>query len=244
MAIALSLFGAANFTYPIGQSRIPFVVPSSGTMGNNGALSGITALATAYPNAYCYFPSGAISAGSAAGWYYATFSSTTAATIFNNTYSSGTPSIPASPTSFATTGPGAYTQTTSSFVAAYVLSIPGNLIGINGAIRITGVFSTNSSAGGKDVLFQYGNYNINSHTQTTNLNYGFMSGFANRGITNVQVPLNNSEASDGPDAGGTLATGSIDSTVAQNLTIYWFLATATDTVTIENIQVEFIPGVS
>src|SRR5579859_1785192 len=92
---------------------IPFIVANTGTMGNNGALTLGTALPSTYANAYVYLPANAISAGSAAGWYFCQFSSTTVGTVFNNTYSSGTPQIPAALVSFATTGPGAYTGVTT-----------------------------------------------------------------------------------------------------------------------------------
>src|SRR5260221_11452742 len=38
------------------QCAIPFISPSSGTMGNNGALSGITALRQTYPAAWFVVP--------------------------------------------------------------------------------------------------------------------------------------------------------------------------------------------
>jgi hypothetical protein len=228
----------------LGQSHIPFVLVSSGTMGNNGALSGLTAVASIYPNAYVYLPSGAISSGSAAGWYYAVFSSTTAATVYNNTYTSGTPTIPTSPTAFATTGPGAYTQTTGSNIAAYTLAIAGNTIGVNGTISVTGNRSNNNSAGGKQITVNYGSYVFGIRSQTTDLNIAIVSGFANRGVANVQAPIANALMNvAGSGTAAALVFGAIDSTTSQNLVINMQLATATDTMTLENIVVQLIPGV-
>src|ERR1700693_852831 len=96
---------------PVIQNAIPMILPSSGTIGNNGALSALTALPTIYANAYLYFPAGAIVAGSLAGLYYCIMSSTTAGTIYNNTYDTTLgvmPTIPANPVPFVTPGPGAY----------------------------------------------------------------------------------------------------------------------------------------
>ena len=77
--------GAINDCYPtLGQTGIPFVIPSSGTMGNNGALAVTTALDYAYPASYVRLPAGAIQTGSAAGWYYAVWSSASTATVYNN----------------------------------------------------------------------------------------------------------------------------------------------------------------
>jgi hypothetical protein len=212
-------------------------------MGNNGALSGLTAVATTYPNAYVWMPSGAISAGSAAGWYYATFSSATAATVFNNTYTSGTPAIPGSPTAFVTTGPGAYTQTTGSNIAAYTLAIPGNTIGVNGSIQIVGVRTFNNSAGAKTFTTNYGAYAFSTLASTTTTTFGFLGGFSNRAVANVQVPLTNANASIAGNA-VALVYGAIDSTSAQNLVMNMQLAVNTDNMTLENTVVQMIPGVT
>jgi hypothetical protein len=233
---------ASTLPYVMGQSHIPLVLVSSGTMGNNGALSGITAVATTYPNAYVWMPAGAISSGSAAGWYYAVFSSTTAATVYNNTYTSGTPAIPGSPTAFATTGPGAYTQTTGSNIASYTLAIAGNTIGANGSIQITGSRTHNNSAGGKTLTYNYGSYAFGALTATTSLSGGFFGGLSNRGVANVQVPLTNPNGGTGT-TGSAIGFGAIDSTSSQNLVMNLQLATATDTMTLENIVVQMIPGV-
>jgi len=228
--------------YPLGQSRIPFVLVSSGTMGNNGALSGITAVANAYPNAYVYMPAGAISSGSAAGWYYAVFSSTTAATVYNNSYSIGTPTIPASPTAFATTGPGAYTQSIGSAIASYTLSVAGNAIGPNGSLRTMGSFSYNNSASVKQVQIGYGSFFLGSANPTSSLNTGFITGFVNRQATNVQTTLQAQTLGQGPSS-NNLNFGAVDTTQAQNFVVNLKLVTATDTMTLETVDVELIPGV-
>jgi hypothetical protein len=224
----------------LGQSHIPFVLVSSGSMGNNGALTGLTAVATTYPNAYVWMPAGAIASGSLAGWYYAVFSSATAATVYNNTYTSGTPAIPGTPTPFATTGPGAYTQTTGSNIAAYTLAIAGNTIGVNGTVYIIGSHTNNNTAGAKTFSANYSSYSMGSQIGGANIGQGFIGGFSNRGVANAQVSLTS----------GSLTTttivpnfGAIDSTSAQNLVMNLQLATATDTMTLENIVVQLIPGV-
>jgi hypothetical protein len=226
----------------LGQSTLPLVLVSSGSMGNNGALTGITAVPTAYPNAYVYLPAGAISSGSAAGWYYAVFSSTTAATVYNNTYTSGTPTIPASPTAFVTTGPGAYTQTTGSNIASYTLSIAGNTIGVNGGISVSISKSNNGTSNNKIFSASYSSFTFATTTLTTNAGGGGSAGFVNRGVTNVQVANPNANFL-GNSTSGTTVYGAIDSTSAQNMAISMQLATATDTMTLESAVVELLPGV-
>lgn len=230
--------------YPLGQARVPFVYVSSGTMGNNGALSGLTALQHAYPDAYVYLPAGAIAAsgpGSAAGWYYAQFSSATAATVYNNTYTSGTPQIPASPTAFSTTGPGAFTQTTGSYIPGYTLSIAGGTIGINGSVEIKALANNNSSVNNKTVRIQFGGaMNLAVITQTSSNGSALAAGFSNCGKATAQViyPYD-IEATTGGAVYGLVNTAN-----AQQVQVYFNLATATDTMVIENVQVNLIPGVA
>lgn len=226
----------------LGQSRVPFVMPSSGSVGNNGALSGITAVAVIYPNAYVYMPAGAISSGSLAGWYYGVFSSTSAATLYNNVYTSGTPAIPGSPTAFSTTGPGAYTQTTVSLISSYQLTIAGNTIGLNGSVRTFKLGTYNSTAGNKIFRDSFGSTVFSGFTGTTTTQVGIIGGFSNRGATNVQVSF----VENGTGIASSSAafdTGAVDTTINQNYIVQVELATATDTLTLEGVLVELLPGV-
>lgn len=229
----------------LGQANIPFVLLPSGSIGNNGAwTTSNAAQATAYPNAYCFVPLHAISASSAAGWYYCTFSTTQAATLFNNTYTSGTPTIPASPTPFVTTGPGAYTQTTGSNIASYTLAIAGNTIGLNGTVHIEGNVSHNNSAGNKILTTNYDSYAFGTFTDTTSLNRALIGGFSNRGATNVQVPLSNSSlAVPATGSAGALTYGAIDSTATKNLVFNLQIASGSDGMVLESAAVELMPGV-
>jgi hypothetical protein len=171
----------SSVPYTLFSTGIPFIIVSSGSMGNNGALTITGAVASIYPNAYVYLPSGAISSGSAAGYYYAIFSSTTAATVYNNTYTpgSGVPTVPASPTAFSTTGPGAYTQSASP-PNPFSVVVPANALSINGKIEID-AFSTQTSGSSFMALF------VGSLYTQSNSNYLFQSTkwkASARGVTN------------------------------------------------------------
>lgn len=243
-ALTYSKFSIApsSIVSQLGQQTLPMVLVSSGTMGNNGALSGLTAVATAYPNAYCSLPAGAIATGvpAAQTWYYCEFSSTTAATVFNNTYTSGTPAIPGSKTPFATTGPGAYTQTTGSNIAGYTLAIPGNTLGLNGGVQVKIARTNNNSAGGKTVTGNYSTFAFATVTLTTGVGNSWPEAiFANRGSTNVQISGGNF----GANFSQTPLYSAIDSTAAQNLVMNMQLGTATDTMTLESVVVELLPSV-
>lgn len=232
-------------TLRIGHAHIPFVLVSSGTMGNNGALSGVTAVPDTYDGSYVYFPANAIAAGVAAGFYWTVWSSPTAATVYNNIYTSGTPVAPSSPTAFVTTGPGAYTQTTGAYIVCYTLPIPGNTIGVNGTVRANGTISANNSATAKAVRLVFaGSMVLGAAGMSSTRNMGFVGGFSNRGVTNKQIPY--SAAGLAHTATATaLEYASIDTTASRDLTVWLnLLTTNTDTVILEGIDVELIPGVT
>lgn len=234
--------------YIIGQSGVPFILAGSGSMGNNGALTLTTALAStpAITSAYVYLPAGAIASGvpAAAGWYYALFSSTTAATVYNNTYTSGTPAVPASPTAFATTGPGAYTGI-STAVNAYQLTIPGNTFGLNGGIEVSAAWSYTNAAGTKTMAMSYGSFAFLSFTATTTATQTGFWGLKNAGATNAQIATSIGGNSPLGNSTGSLATGSVDTTSAQTLSFPLTNATpATNNLMLGPVTVEVIPGVA
>src|SRR5574343_19418 len=135
----------------LAQGAVPLIIPSSGSIGDNGALSGIAALPTTFTSAFMYFPTHAISGTSTAGWYYVVMSSTTAGTIYNDVYMSGLPAAPATPTAFATTGPGAFTQTAATDIDMLQISIPANLLGATGSVRVDAPFGIADTATQKTV---------------------------------------------------------------------------------------------
>jgi hypothetical protein len=235
--------GGYTVPYNLISTAIPFVVVSSGTMGNNGALSGITAVISAYPNAYVYLPANAISAGSAANWYYAVFSSTTAATIYNNVYTSGTPTVPASPTAFVTTGPGAYTQTTGAYIKGPTITIPANTVGINGQLFIQSSFSANNNANNKffsvAIDLPLAGVLIPSSAITTSVGESIQVVFASRGINSRQTSRLISRTSQGVLT--SYSTQTYDMTASHTIFPEIQLSVATDTSTMEIFQVTVNP---
>lgn len=237
--------GDINDCYPtLGQTAIPFIYPSSGSMGNNGALTMTTALDLVYANAYVYMPANAIAASISAGWYYAVCSSTTVCTLYNNVYTTGNPAIPSSPTAFSTTGPGAYTQTTGSSIAAYQLSIPAYQLGPYDGLQVSFSSEYNTSANNKSFSMSYGGTSFGSVTYTTNHVAGCLWGFRNRGVTNAQAPLlSPNNCGTGNSAGG-FNTGAISTTAAQTLQMFINMTTATDYQILQGVTVQFLPGVN
>ena len=230
------------------QCGIYMGVPSSGTIGDNGALSAITALPAIFSGGcYLRFPANAIAAGSAAGMYYCVMSSTTAGTIYNNVYTSGNPSIPASPTPFVTTGPGAYTQSTASQITVLNPTMPGGLLGANGSIKIVTFEEHNNSAGTKALIHYFGGSVLaNPSAFTTSIGSRIESRAQN--INNQAVQRFGSTAS-GLAAAGAItatagATGSSAINTANDVAIAFThnLSVATDTQGIVYAEIQVTPG--
>lgn len=218
---------------------LPIILPSSGSIGNNGALTGLTALPTTFTKCYMYFKSGAISAGSAAGLYYVTMSSTTAGTIFNNTYTGGIPTVPTSPTAFSTTGPGAYTQTTAADIDLITGNLPANILGETGVIKVDSLFNYTNSAGAKTLKYKLGADAFMSIAPTTTASIEVRKTIANMGVTNKQTFNTN------PNNGVAVSTaptyGTTDTTAATTVKITAQLATATDYVIVSNYAIVVAP---
>lgn len=233
----------SNNPVPLGrsivQAGIPFVVPSSGTMGNNGALSGIAAVPSAYPSAYVFLPANAISAGSAAGLYYAVFSSTTAATVYNNTYTSGQPTVPASPTAFVTTGPGAFTQVTTE-VTLITATIPANALGLNGRTEARADYTWTSSANTKTPRIRLGVTAVYAGTSSTSTGAIVQASATNRNNASSQKVSGQHLSSSGAVA-YSAGTAAIDTTANADLTITLQNSSATETQILESYQVLVFP---
>ena len=177
----------------LAQTAIPFVIASSGSMGNNGALTGLTALPATYSNGcYIYLPAGAIASGvpAAAAWYFAIMSSATAGTVYNNTYSSGQPYVltASTATAFATTGPGAFTGVATA-VTGPNWTVPANMMGPNGVLELAAVYGCAGTTSSKTCAIKLGSATIYTLATTTAANVACLALLTcqNQGQTNAQV---------------------------------------------------------
>lgn len=222
------------------QTGIKRGIPSSGSIGNNGALSGLTAMPVTYSGGiYLYFPANAIVAGSAAGFYWTVMSSTTAGTIYNNTWSSGVPTAPASPTAFATTGPGAYTQSTSEITISSI-TLPGGMMGANGVLRTIPTYSMANTANNKTFRQKLGGTQTHGYVVPSYATLQMMLIIRNCGVQNLQASVTNLDgigATTSAIVQSTIDTSS-DQTVLQTVQ----LATATDFVVLEGSTMEVLPA--
>lgn len=230
------------------QWGIPVILPSSGSIANNGALTLTTALPTTFPNCWMFFPAGAIAAGSAAGVYFVQMTDTTHGTIFNNKLGTagGPPTIPALPTAFVTTGPGAYTQTTATNPILVSIPIIGGSLGINGAIRFEGVFQRPGNTDSYSNTMYYGGVAIATLSNPgTSLIWGpFKRTMRNLGSQAVQVLTNTLTdfPSDVLISGSATSFLAVNSANDQNLEFSSFISTATDYSILLGVTVEILPS--
>ncbi len=222
--------------YPVGRfaglykCAVPVGLPSSGSVGANGALSLTTALDKAYPNGiYLYFQAGALYAGSVAGYYYTVMSLNNSGTVYNNLLGNGAPTRPANPTPIVSASIGAYTQVTASDLTGLTLPIPAGLLGTEGSLEAKFTWVTNNSANGHSFKTRYDNYLIHDVAYSNNTFAAGILGFTNitasvqKGLSALGVGLGLSSG-----IASTQTTGAVDSTTDKNLTVAINNAVATD----------------
>jgi hypothetical protein len=227
-----------NVPYMLSKSGVPFVKAPTGTMANNGAVTFGTALPRTYSNgAWIWYAAGAVAAGvpATASWLWTVMSSTTVGTVFNSTYSSGTPTI-GTATPFVTVGPGAFAGDTSE-VTAITISQPAGAMGLNGLLEWLLNFSTVSNANAKTVKFKFGGTTYTSETVASLVGSSFLGFVQNTGVASAQIggpAATTSHAGVGNNSGANV-TSAIDTMGgAVSLTVTITATTATDYVVLEN----------
>lgn len=224
--------GVSGVPYFLGMSAIPFIGLSSGSVAANGAISAITALPFVYPAAYCYFPANILATsgpGSTAGWYYCTFSSTVAGTAFLNSYTSGAPVIPASPTA-VTAGQGAFTGVTG-LIQGQTLTLPANSLGVNGGLRVRHWAHTTNSAGTKAMGVYWngiGGTGLRAVSLTTSVTYQDDFYVLNTGVTNNEDASISTTGGVFSATAGAVTAIAIDTTAATTIAMAQNRNTATD----------------
>jgi hypothetical protein len=203
--------------------------PAAGTTGYSSPLPYVVG------NSYSYFPTNAIYSGSTAGWYWTNWNSLTTGTVYNNTYTTGMPVIVASPTAFATTGPGAYTAQTGRVLGPNI-SMAGNLMGLNGSIESSIFLTCAKSSGNKGAAVAFAGNIIGTmgSTSTSTSGIGGMISLSNRGATNLQVSTAMSGVGAGDYTAGNVVptVTTVDTTAAQIIGVSMGLLSLTTDVVI------------
>lgn len=228
----------------VARSQIPLIGLSSGSVAANGAISGITALPQIYPRAFCYFPANILATAIAAGWYYCTFSSTTAGVAFLNSWTPGTapPTIPTSPTA-VTDGKGAFTGDTSE--QQLIIPIAAGALGANGQIEVFARSGHTNSAGTKTFRIRFGGAAGLAYlqaTQTTTIFGHYYSVIGNAGTEATQEGSGWGVISTGTAFGQVTQLGTVDTTAATDVRIANVRNTATDNAVIEAFYVRLAYG--
>jgi hypothetical protein len=233
-----SLVSGDGIVRTLAQSGIPFILPSSGNIASNGNLSSLTGLPAAMGWSYLYFPAGAVYAGSAAGWYLCNMTGATFGTIYNNTYLSGQPSLPASPTPIVAAGPGAYTQTTGIDIPGPQAVVEAGAMGPNGAIQWERVTYTPNNANNKVINTYLGATVMCGHTATTITATGAAGTIKNRGdaAKNTSISTTYGDAN-----AGSIKRTTVDTAQAQIVSHALQLAVATDYAIIESFGFYICP---
>jgi len=194
----------------------------------------------AFANCYLYLPAGALFAGSLAGQYLGQMSSTTLIQFYNNTYTSGSPSVPPTLVPFVCTGPGAFTQTTAALLSMFTSPVPANAMGPRGSVKITALYQNNNSAGAKTFTTKFGGTQTLSTSATANQSTSTVREIYNSGASNVQTTAANGLTGTGVAAGATQHLAK-DTALAQDIAGQVQLATATDWVGVDFFRTELFP---
>jgi hypothetical protein len=228
--------------FVLGQSGLPFILPSSGSVGNNGAVTLTTALPRTYAACFMYFQSGALYAGSTPGFYYTAMSSTTVGTVYGNLYQGGQPLVPSTLTPIVATGPGAYTQliTGSNAVTAASFTLPGNTMGLNGQCeyRLTWQFPNNANS--KQINTIFGGVNIAGDGETSATWRAGWHMVRNAGQTGVQTSFGSTSGDVG--TGTAINSLAVDTTAGQACYFTMYMATATDFIVLESYSITVTPS--
>lgn len=165
-------------------------------------------------------------------------STPTVGTVKNNTYTSGVPTIPTSPTPFVTTGPGAFTGSTTEITGPN-LTVPGNLLGTQGSMQKLSYWDTTSSANTKNVKWTLGGSLISQFSASNVVGNSFLWTFSNDNSTSAQI-TNNSSYGAGANFSAVVRQ-SVDTSTNQVMAITFTRATATEIMMLDRAIFTILP---
>ncbi len=207
----------------------PFVIlPGDGAavgMFFTGTAGAFTLSAAILTNAWnelkgcwCYLPANFGGSAYPADWYWAVFSSDTAGVLYTDTYASGVPIRPVSPTPFPVNLTGWLNQTAAEITGPTGFTLEGGAMGKNGVIK-SHIRTLGNNSGTKTYRVYLGSAVIGMVTPTTYPNMEVILSSRNQGIETLQ---NNSRTTGVGGAGATVSAAeytAVDTTVPQNMAI-------------------------
>lgn len=221
----------------LAMGSIPTIIANSGTVATNGTVTLGTALQLTYPQAWLYLPASAV-VGGAAGWYYAIMSSTTVGQVYTAYQATMTQPLALDPTKLtaAVGSNSAYTGVTTAVQMAAAV-VPAGIMGTQGAVRMTGYWAHNSTAGAKVGGILFGGSTVLTSSQTTTLGINLQKTVHNRAADKqiIRVAVDNQIAQ---SVAPTLL--SIDTTADVTASLTGSIAVATDTMVLESFLIELL----
>lgn len=230
--------------------KIPYVIAQMGTtigigpsavIGANGAMSGLfRQLGMVYSQGlYLYFPANAIGLGIPAGFYWTIMSSNQAGQIYNNTYTSGIPIPPSTPTPFSGTAGSSFSQDLTE-ITILTVSIPAGSIGAWGHVKTLAVYSSFSGGATKTFRQRFGSQLLLSNANST------------AACTRVETNVVNSGTSFQKNAAGAAAVGptgvsqpmtttNVNTNIAQPMAYTGQVGSESDFLLIEYVKIEVFP---
>ena len=136
---------------------------------------------------------------------------------------------------------------TASETTLASVTIPGGLMGTNGSIQITTLWTVTNSGNTKTLRVRFGS-SLGTATAfqapalTTSATLQSVGIIRNRGAANSQVGGQANATSVFTNSTGSAVTGAIDTTVDQTIFISGQLATTSETITLESYRVDIFPS--
>lgn len=242
---AVAAAQALSVPYVLAQWGVPVIAASSGSMGNNGAVTALTGLDRTYSSgAWLVLPAGAIAAGvpAATAIYWFVGSSTTAGTVFNSTLAgTGIPTAGVT-TAFSTTGPGLFTGITTEVVVATV-TVP--VLAANSSIWTDALWGNTNNANGKTPRIRLGASGagtggtaLYAGSGGAQFNYLTAHVFRNMNSTSAQLNVNSTLLAGIGSSGSNNTAAAIDTSLGTAQLVFTLQkSTATDNLVLEGATI-------
>lgn len=214
------------------SGAIPIIIPNSSTVATNGNIT-VTALPTTYAGAWVYLPADAIVDGEA-GFYWTTFSSTTAGSVKTNYIDPTEEFIPYVPSGTITTAVGsnsAYVTPTDTDIEMVNISLPTNSLSNGTTVKMFSRVTCPNAADAKTVSHKLGSTAIGTQAFTTSTGGTLTTGLFVR-ANNRQVL-----GTFGDSAIAATTFGTVDLTAASSLVITGKLAATTGYLVLEAFNI-------
>lgn len=129
----------------------------------------------------------------------------------------------------------------TGFPTVATIKVPGGLMGKNGRLRITSLWSMTNNANSKSWFVNFGGTSFYSLSAGSIATVQAVTHVANRGAQNSQVGAPSDMTSFGSGT-SALVTTAIDTSADQDVTLALHVANAADTITLESYSIEVQPG--